>query len=326
MTDDAAATADSEARILAESIIDTIREPLLVLHADLRVKSASASFYRFFQVNPAETEGCLVYELGNGQWNIPELHRLLSDILPKSKVLDDFEVTHAFEAIGPRTLLLNARQIDHVQLILLAIEDITERKRVGERERILISELRHRVKNMLTIVQSLFVQTTLYSPSVERLRDTFLGRLHALARTHDHLMRREWRGMDLRELVEHELAPYRRALLPDLNGPRVRLGERESTALTMTLHELATNAAKYGALSVPEGRVSVRWETTDGEGGRWVHLRWRERDGPPVRTPANRGFGTSLIERNITYELNGEVGLNFAAAGLECDLRFPLDG
>jgi two-component system, chemotaxis family, CheB/CheR fusion protein len=211
-------------------------------------------------------------------------------------------------------------------LILLAIEDITERKRAGERERILIAELRHRVKNMLTIVQSLFVQTALYSPSVERLRDTFLGRLHALARTHDHLMRREWRGMDLRELVEHELAPYRRAPLLDLNGPRVRLGERESTALTMTLHELATNAAKYGALSVPEGRVSVRWEMTDGEGGRGVHLRWRERDGPPVRAPSGGGFGTSLIERSITYELGGKASLNFATAGLECDIRFPHDG
>ena len=177
MTDDTAATAtaDAEARILAESIIDTIREPLLVLHADLRVKSASASFYRFFRVTPPETEGRLVYELGNGQWNIPKLHKLLSDILPKNKVLEDFEVIHEFEDIGPRTMLLNARRIDHLQLILLAIEDITERKRAGERERILISELRHRVKNMLTIVQSLFVQTALYSPSVERLRDAFLG-------------------------------------------------------------------------------------------------------------------------------------------------------
>ena len=94
------------------------------LHADLRVKSTSAAFYRMFQVKPAETEGRLVYWLGNGQWNIPELHRLLSDILPKSKVLDDFEVTHEFESIGRRTLLLNARQIDHVQLILLAMPDL----------------------------------------------------------------------------------------------------------------------------------------------------------------------------------------------------------
>jgi two-component sensor histidine kinase len=94
----------------------------------------------------------------------------------------------------------------------------------------------------------------------------------------------------------------------------------------MTLHELATNAAKYGALSVREGRVSVRWEMTDGAGGRWVRLRWREQGGPPVRAPSNSGFGTRLIERNIAYELGGEVGLTFAAAGLECDIRFPRDG
>lgn len=119
-----------EAKQFAESIVDTVREPLLVLTAELRVKTANESFYEIFQVSRADVEGRLIYDLGNRQWNIPALRRLLSEVLPADKHLTDFEVEHEFEGIGQRTMLLNARQVDSVQLILLAIEDITERKQV----------------------------------------------------------------------------------------------------------------------------------------------------------------------------------------------------
>ncbi len=113
---------------LAEEILDTLWEPLLVLKEDLRVKSANDAFYHHFKVEPAETVGQLVYDLGNGQWDIPLLRELLEEVLPKETFLRDFEIQHTFEQIGRRTLLLNARRIDHLQLILLAIEDITVRK------------------------------------------------------------------------------------------------------------------------------------------------------------------------------------------------------
>jgi PAS domain S-box-containing protein len=139
------------ARDFAQSIIDTIRELLLVLDADLRVKSASRSFYQAFGVTPEETEGRLVYELGNGQWNIPRLRTLLEEILPKENSFRDFEVNHAFEGIGPRRMLVNARKVwtpaNRSELILLAIEDITERWRAGvafgdsrERYRVIVEE------------------------------------------------------------------------------------------------------------------------------------------------------------------------------------------
>ena len=115
------------AKEFAEKIIDTVREPMLVLKPDLRVVSANDSFYRHFQVTAAETEGRLIYELGNGQWDIPELRRLLGEILPKSEVFNSYQVDHEFETIGRRVMLLNARRIDHVNRILLAIEDVTER-------------------------------------------------------------------------------------------------------------------------------------------------------------------------------------------------------
>jgi chemotaxis methyl-accepting protein methylase len=117
------------AKLFAESIVDTVREPLLVLTSDLKVRSANDSFYRDFQVTPEETENRLVYELGNRQWDIPALRRLLEEVLPTDKQFSDFGVEHEFDQIGFRSMLLNARRIDDVQLILLAIEDVTERKR-----------------------------------------------------------------------------------------------------------------------------------------------------------------------------------------------------
>jgi two-component system CheB/CheR fusion protein len=118
----------SEAQELAEKVLETIRDPLLILHPDLRVQTANPAFYRLFQVPPADTLGRRIYDLGNGQWSIPELQTLLEDILPQNTVFNDFEVSHIFPQLGHRTMLLNARRVDHLQLILLAIEDITSRK------------------------------------------------------------------------------------------------------------------------------------------------------------------------------------------------------
>src|SRR3954452_10291414 len=116
----------------AQNIVDRVREPLLILDATLRVQSANRAFYKTFHVSPGETEGRLIYELGNGQWDIPDLRRLLEDIVPTSSVFDDFELEHTFPAIGRRVMLLNARKLQaghHGELLVLAMEDVTERRR-----------------------------------------------------------------------------------------------------------------------------------------------------------------------------------------------------
>ena len=115
------------AKDYAEQIVETVRDPLLVLTPGLRVRSANPAFYHLFQVRPAETEGQLLYQLGHGQWDIPALRRLLEELLPQQAILTDYEVTHTFAQLGSRTILLNARRLDHVPLILLAMEDITVR-------------------------------------------------------------------------------------------------------------------------------------------------------------------------------------------------------
>src|SRR3990167_1004229 len=116
-----------------ETLAEVARESFLILDADLRVISVNEVFYKNFQVTPRQTENILLYELGNGQWNIPELKKLLEEILPKKKVVKDYEVEHVFQTIGEKTILLNARQIDTVQLIILAMEDITDRKNLEEK-------------------------------------------------------------------------------------------------------------------------------------------------------------------------------------------------
>jgi hypothetical protein len=182
-------------------IIDSLRESLIVTDWELRVKHANKPFYESFQVNPAETEGRLIYELGNRQWNIPKLRTLLEEILPQQQSFDDFEVEHEFESIGRRTMLLNARRLDHLNLILLAIEDITERKQALERQQTLTSELSHRVKNVITLIDSLATQTLTRSGSLAEFGDAFHGRLRAVARAHGELFANQWRAADFQGLA-----------------------------------------------------------------------------------------------------------------------------
>ena len=198
----------NEAKDFAETIVQAVRFPLVVLTPELRVRSANAAFYETFQVSPDVTEGRPLAELGNLQWDIPELLQRLSRVLPERREFADLEIEHEFERIGRRTMVLHARLLDGAQLILLGMVDLTERKR-GERERELLArELNHRVKNTLAVVQALAMQTD-HSRSVEEYRHTFVGRLSALARAHSLLLDAEWRGADLGQLVEQALEAYR---------------------------------------------------------------------------------------------------------------------
>ncbi|MEZ5845100.1 MAG: chemotaxis protein CheB, partial [Hyphomicrobiaceae bacterium] len=194
------------AREFAESIVDTVRDPLLVLNPDLTVRAANQRFYDQFAVDPAQTVGHAIYELGDGQWDMPELRRLLDDVLPHDKRFRDFEVTHRFDGLGERTMLLNGRQLDHVQLVLLAIEDITQRKQSEIERDLLTRELSHRVKNTLAVVQSLATQTD--GDTVDGYRETFTGRLQALAESHALLLETDWREADLKHVVQRSMRPY----------------------------------------------------------------------------------------------------------------------
>jgi two-component sensor histidine kinase len=199
--------------------------------------------------------------------------------------------------------------------------DITERKRSDERQKLLVNELNHRVKNSLATVQSIAAQTLRSVAAPEYFRDAFETRLIALSHTHDLLTRESWAGASLREVFDvelHAMAGEDRVTF-DYAGD-VRLNPKAAVALGMGIHELATNASKYGALSSPDGRVTVSWSQEEGV----LRLVWTESGGPSVQPPARRGFGARLLERGLAAELSGGVELTYDTPGLVCQMALPL--
>lgn len=203
--------------------------------------------------------------------------------------------------------------------------DITKRKQAEEHQRLLLSELDHRVKNTLMTVTSLIGQTVKTNRSPEAFAEIVQGRIQALSRVHNLLTRKRWDRANLQELVEGELEPYRSDGNIIIEGPDdILLTPKATFALALALHELATNAAKYGALSVPRGQVRVGWRMLRADARSWLSLEWLEKGGPRVGPPTRRGFGSELIERTLVYELEADVKRDFEPDGLECRIKFPL--
>ncbi len=318
----------AEARDYAEGIVETIRDPLITLTGELRVRSANPAFHQTFGTSEADTIGRLVYELADGRWNVPGLRTLLEEMLPAQRQIDDYEIGLDVPRLGMRCMLLNARRIaaeeDRAEFILLALEDVTERRDSDKHQELLVGELSHRVKNTLAVVQSIAAQTSRHSASLEAFDDAFQGRLQALAGANDAVIDGSWKGVTLRHIIERALRPFgvdEQVALAD--GPVIDLRPQACLALTMILHELATNATKYGALSKPEGLVSIAWRKSDVGKDTKITIDWTESDGPAVEPPSRRGQGTRFIERSTAYELKGKARVAFEPSGLCATLVFP---
>jgi two-component sensor histidine kinase len=175
-------------------------------------------------------------------------------------------------------------------------------------------------------VQSIAAQSLKANETTLEARESFEARLFALAKAHDVLTRENWEGASLHDLVEEALAAHRdkSAARFEIDGPDVRLSPSIALAIAMALHELATNATKYGALSNETGGVRLHWSVTVANGGPALHLSWTEVGGPPVTSPTRKGFGSRLIERGLAADLDGEVRLEFRPAGLVCTIHAPL--
>lgn len=204
-----------------------------------------------------------------------------------------------------------------------AAVDITERKAGEEHLRLLMRELTHRSKNLLAVIQALARQTSRHAGSLDNFLEEFGARLQALSRSHDLLVQEEWHSAGLRDLVRSQLGHYidRDQSQISIEGPPVHLKPEAAQSLGLALHELAVNAAKYGALSMPKGRVDVIWE--EGEPGNGIVIRWIERGGPAVERPKKHGFGTMAIQRNLSRSLEADVDLNFAKDGVSCTVTIP---
>ena len=203
--------------------------------------------------------------------------------------------------------------------------DITESKEGEAHLRLLLRELTHRSKNLLAVIQAMARQTARHAGSIDAFLNQFGSRLQALAASHDLLVRESWYGASLGELVHSQIAAYidRDAAQVAFEGPDIGLKPEAAQNLGLALHELVINAARFGALSVPEGRVLIRWARRDDSGANAVEFDWREQFGPKVNPPRNRGFGSLVIERNLARALDAEVKLDFDSAGVHCHIVIP---
>ncbi len=210
--------------------------------------------------------------------------------------------------------------------ILVTFLDVTSIVEAETHQRLLVDELNHRVKNMLTVVISLANQTLRRADTLDAFSESFMGRIKALTSSYSLLSDASWNDIELRDVLMEEIRPFLSGQCENiaLDGPPLRLGPQAALALGMAVHELVTNAVKYGALSVPSGRIDVRWRIEREPPDTAFVLDWIESGGPPVTPPGKRGFGTALIERGFAHELSGSARIDFAPGGLRVTLSAPL--
>ena len=209
---------------------------------------------------------------------------------------------------------------------IVTLTDISERKQAELRQKLLIDELNHRVKNTLAAVQSIAVQTRRTTESAGAFHHAFTSRLMALARAHDLVTLQAWQGAALVDVIRQTLAPFiaGNETRISIDGPPIKLSPNAAVTMSMGFHELATNAAKYGALSAPTGHISLNWDIDGSPDDPAVESRWIESGGPPVKTPSRRGFGSRLLQQGLVIELDGAVDLDYAETGLKCTARLKL--
>ena len=228
----------------------------------------------------------------------------------------------SFPALVTASPLYDAEQ--HVIGVASACHDISQRRAMERQNEMVLAEQAHRLKNMLAVVKSLAHQTARQTSSTDDFMASFTSRLSAVAAANDLLMNRGGEATTLEELAHAALDPLLDTKRIRLDGPNVLLQRRMILPFSMLLHELYTNAAKYGALSAAAGMIDIAWQRDEAEGHTWLAFEWRESHGPAVELPRKRGFGSVLIERAIARELNAEIALDFNPSGLCCRLRTRL--
>ncbi len=284
-------------------------------------------------------------------WGVSAEEPITYDIFERGVHPDDLDavrtaVAAAFDPAGDGHYLAEYRVIDRTtgqtrwvvaegmativggkpSRLLGTVRDVTARKKAEEQRTLLVNELNHRVKNTLATVQSLASQSFRDAPpETKAMLRQYEARLFALARAHNILTRESWNGADLQEILRDTLAAHLQALANSrvtISGPAVRLSAQQGVSMAMAAHELATNAVKYGALSVETGRIAMSWTFDDG----MLAFAWRESGGPPVVAPARSGFGTRLLTRGLARELDGKIELCFESSGVICRITFPVRG
>jgi len=202
--------------------------------------------------------------------------------------------------------------------------DISDRKEAEARQGLLTRELHHRTKNLFAVVQAVVSRSFAGKGTVEEAQRAVMERLHSLGQAHILLVERQWHGIELMELARGEMRPFSDRVM--MSGPALVLAPQAAQSFALALHELATNAVKYGALSVPSGLIEIGWSVEMADAGGEFTLHWREREGPPVTPPERRGFGTTVLEQVMAEYANTPPQIEFARSGVTYRVRGPLDG
>jgi two-component sensor histidine kinase len=312
-------------REYTKTILNTVADPLVVLGEDLQIQTANRAFFLMFRVAREAVQGTALGQLNNRALDVPTLLTQLKETIANDRSLESFEFECDLPETGRRTFLLNACPFGvpgrSARLALLSFHDVTALKEAGERMRMLAHEVDHRAKNQLAVLQAMVHFTRGHTP--EAIKTAIEGRIRALSKAHTLLAESRWTGANLRTLVDEEISPYclEGTSGAVVDGPNVVLPPQPAQLIAMVLHELATNAAKYGALSVPEGRVKIQWlYTLHGK----LVLRWTETDGPSVKPPSHQGFGTRLLDQVVRAQLNGETRFDWRSEGLACEIEVSL--
>ena len=302
---------DSETEL--RLILEGIGEGFYAVDRDWRLRRFNSEAARHFGRSPSEVLGRNLWELFPGARET-ELGRLFLEVMATRKSMRS---ETASVVIAGRCLSYGLFPLgDGLGVVF---RDITDRKKAEEQRDLLIRELDHRVKNTLASVQAIAGQT--FRDVEANARQVFEGRLRTLSNAHLALTDENWRSVTLRDLVLSTLQPVLAdQSLYSASGPNLRVQPKSAVALSMAIHELCTNAIKYGALSVETGRVAIAWEI---DGSR-LRLCWQEHGGPPVAAPERKGFGSVMIERALAAQIEGEVNIDYARAGLICSIDAPL--
>jgi two-component sensor histidine kinase/PAS domain-containing protein len=317
----------------ARSVLEQATEAVVVLSPDGHITHASWRAEQLAERSPVGRKFSEAFPLNaESTEDAATLARFSSeslDTLLATRPFHGVEVKLRGDGHAKSAFLLSAGPLvdDNKSTVgsIVTLTDMTERKRAEEQQTVMVAELNHRVKNILAIVQSVAAQTMRSSGSLENFAEAFDGRLKALAIAHDILTQTRWIGIGLSELLAAVLAPYRTPEDPRISilGPPILVPARAVVPLSMVLHEMTTNAAKYGALSMRRGTIAITWQES-GAIEKAVELIWQERGGPTVKSGASGGFGTRLIDHVISHDLDGSTQIDFDPAGVRWTIAFPV--
>jgi PAS domain S-box-containing protein len=307
-----------------EAIIGRTPFMLTRCSRDLRYRFVSQSYAKMLGRRPEDIVGKPIVEI-MGQDGFKTILPHVEKALRGERA--EYESEVHFQGVGTRMLRVvytpDETEQGKIEGWIASIVDVTEQRQTESQRDLLIAEVNHRVKNTLATVITIAHQSFKKQQPVDISVRSFDERIRALAQTHSRLAEASWSGVALQTIVEDEVAPYRMDGNVHIAGPDVRLTPKRALSLGMALHELVTNAAKYGALSAKDGSIKVTWEIIPAANE--VRLSWIERGGPKVSPPQRNGFGRLLLEKALASDLNGAVKLDFRENGLACLITFPSD-